>query len=83
MQGVDDLGSGEEGQCCKGIQHLELWGDAVNWGTEFRVNSSEDCCKACKKMCGDGDKGSCLCNSWVFCGDRNACGTRFGEVLFL
>lgn len=80
--GVDeDLGSGEEGKCCRGIEHLELWGDAVNWGAQFRVNSSEDCCMACKKMCG-GDGGACLCNSWVFCGDRQACGPRFGEVLF-
>ncbi|CAL0304609.1 unnamed protein product [Lupinus luteus] len=69
----------EEGeQCCRGVQHLELWGDAVKWGAEFKVNSSEDCCVACKRMC-RGDGGSCLCNSWVFCGDREACGSRFGE----
>ncbi|XP_019464896.1 PREDICTED: uncharacterized protein LOC109363184 isoform X2 [Lupinus angustifolius] len=69
----------EEGtQCCRGVEHLELWGDAVKWGAEFKVNSSEDCCVACKKMC-RGDGGPCLCNSWVFCGDRDACGPRFGE----
>ncbi|KAF7826553.1 Peptidyl-prolyl cis-trans isomerase-like 3 [Senna tora] len=76
-EGNEDLGS-EEGECCRGIEHLELWGDAVKWGTEFRFNSSEDCCNACKAMCRD-DGGSCLCNSWVFCGDREACGPRFGE----
>ncbi|KAK7256316.1 hypothetical protein RIF29_29758 [Crotalaria pallida] len=69
----------EEGeQCCRGVEHLELWGDAVKWGSEFKVNSSEDCCVACKRMC-RGDGGPCLCNSWVFCGDREACGPRFGE----
>lgn len=72
-----------EGECCKGIEKLELWGDAVKWGAEFRLNSSEECCKACKSMCRDDDGGSCLCNSWVFCGDREACGPRFGEVLLL
>lgn len=73
----------EEGrqECCSGIQHLELWGDAVKWGAEFKVNSSEDCCMACKRMC-RGDGGPCLCNSWVFCGDREACGPRFGEVYY-
>ncbi|KAE9592170.1 hypothetical protein Lalb_Chr19g0126401 [Lupinus albus] len=65
-------------QCCRGVQHLELWGDAVKWGAEFKVNSSQDCCVACKRMC-RGDGGPCLCNSWVFCGDREACGPRFGE----
>ncbi|KAI9112713.1 hypothetical protein K1719_016216 [Acacia pycnantha] len=72
----EELGSKEE-ECCKGIEHLELWGDAVKWGTEFRFNSSDDCCKACKSLCRDDEP--CLCNSWVFCGDRKACGPRFGE----
>ncbi|XP_028790158.1 uncharacterized protein LOC114746138 [Neltuma alba] len=73
----EDLGSKEE-ECCGGIEHLELWGDAVKWGTELRFNSSGDCCNACKAMC-RGDDGPCICNSWVFCGDREACGHRFGE----
>lgn len=76
----EDLLSEEEGKCCGGVEHLELWGEAVRWGNDFRVNSSEDCCRACKNLCrGDGQR--CLCNSWVFCGDRDACGARFGEVL--
>ncbi|KAJ6955101.1 hypothetical protein NC652_006519 [Populus alba x Populus x berolinensis] len=66
------------GDCCRGIEHLELWGDAVKWGSEFKVNSSKDCCLACKGMCSD-DSGPCLCDSWVFCGDKLACGDQFGE----
>ncbi|XP_050386901.1 uncharacterized protein LOC126803176 [Argentina anserina] len=72
------LGDKEEGECCKGIEHLEIWGDAVKWGAEFKVNSSKDCCMACKNMCGD-PNGVCLCDSWVFCGNREACGDKFGE----
>ncbi|WRX10578.1 Cyclophilin-type peptidyl-prolyl cis-trans isomerase domain - like 7 [Theobroma cacao] len=68
----------EENGCCRGIEHLELWGDAVKWGSEFKVNSSDECCNACKEMC-KGDDGPCLCDSWVFCGNREACGSRFGE----
>ncbi|GKV12707.1 hypothetical protein SLEP1_g23825 [Rubroshorea leprosula] len=68
----------EENQCCRGIEHLELWGDAVKWGSEFKSNSAEQCCMACKEMC-KGDDGPCLCDSWVFCGNRGACGSRFGE----
>ncbi|KAJ7950740.1 Peptidyl-prolyl cis-trans isomerase [Quillaja saponaria] len=80
---VEDGGHGlrnntKEVKCCKGIEHLELWGDAVKWGADFKVNSSEECCMACKDMCRGAD-GSCLCNSWVFCGDREACGPRCGE----
>ncbi|OMO69656.1 hypothetical protein CCACVL1_19360 [Corchorus capsularis] len=48
--------------CCRGIEHLELWGDAVKWGSEFKVNSSEECCKACKEIF-NGDDGPCLCDS--------------------
>lgn len=74
-EGDDD---GDRG-CCRGIAHLELWGDAVKWGSEFKVKSSEECCRACKEMC-KGVDGPCLCDSWVFCGDREACGSKFGEV---
>lgn len=73
-------GKGEEEiKCCRGIQELELWGDAVKWGSEFKVNTSEECCMACKDMC-RGVDGPCPCNSWVFCGDKQGCGPRFGEV---
>lgn len=71
------------GGCCRGVENLELWGPAVKWGTDFKFNSSEECCKACKVMC-SGNDGPCLCDSWVFCGNKEACGSKFGEVsLFL
>lgn len=70
---------GEEERCCRGIEHLELWGDAVNWGANFKVNSSKECCMACKDTCKAEDR-PCSCDSWVFCGDKQACGSRFGEV---
>ena len=79
---VVEYGGQEESECCRGIEHLELWGDAVKWGSDFKVSSSEDCCMACKSMCG-GEDGPCFCDSWVYCGDKEACGPRFGEVLFL
>lgn len=72
--GGDKYGS----ECCSGVENLELWGPAVKWGTDFRFNRSEQCCAACRDMC-SGD-GPCLCNSWVFCGHREKCGDRFGEV---
>lgn len=68
----------EDGDCCRGIEHLELWGDAVKWGSDFRVNSAKQCCMACKNMC-SGEGGPCLCDSWVFCEDKQACGSKFGE----
>ncbi|CAI0445996.1 unnamed protein product [Linum tenue] len=65
----------EDKDCCRGIPHLELWGDAVKWGANFKLNSSRECCLACKAMC----KSPCLCDSWVFCGEKPACGSNFGE----
>ncbi|KAG9452538.1 hypothetical protein H6P81_005442 [Aristolochia fimbriata] len=71
--GVQD----KDAECCRGVENLELWGDAVRWGTDFKLKASHECCRACKAMC-DGST-PCLCDSWVFCGDREKCGPRFGE----
>lgn len=71
----------DDDECCRGVENLELWGAAVKWGTEFKFNSSKECCEACKSMCSGGD-GPCLCDSWVFCGNKKACGSKFGEVCF-
>ncbi|GAB2301427.1 hypothetical protein Dimus_035453 [Dionaea muscipula] len=68
----------ENGECCRGIENLELWGAAVNWGSDFKLNSSVECCKACKAKC-TGGQGPCLCDTWVFCGNKEACGPKFGE----
>ncbi|PON58845.1 Cyclophilin-like domain containing protein [Parasponia andersonii] len=80
-QPADPEGEEEEEEseefCCRGIEHWELWGDAVKWGSQFKLNSSEECCQACKAMCRK--DGPCLCDSWVFCGNQEACGARFGE----
>lgn len=73
-----NLDGEDSGQCCSGIPNLELWGPAVKWGTDFKFNSSEECCRACKAMC-TGNDGPCLCDSWVFCGNKQACGSKFGE----
>ncbi|KAL6985882.1 hypothetical protein U1Q18_019254 [Sarracenia purpurea var. burkii] len=75
--GNDGL-EGERRGCCGGIENLELWGAAVKWGSEFKFNSSAECCEACKAMC-TGNDGPCLCDTWVFCGNREACGSQFGE----
>ncbi|EPS58745.1 hypothetical protein M569_16066, partial [Genlisea aurea] len=66
------------GRCCQGIENTELWGDAVKWGSEFKLNSPEECCEACKGMCPDRG-GACRCNTWVFCGNKANCGDKFGE----
>ncbi|KAM0935497.1 putative cyclophilin-type peptidyl-prolyl cis-trans isomerase domain-containing protein [Dioscorea sansibarensis] len=68
----------EEDECCRGVDGMELWGAAVKWGTDHKFNTSKECCLACKKMCERSD-GPCLCDSWVFCGDRERCGEKFGE----
>ncbi|KAI0500291.1 hypothetical protein KFK09_018503 [Dendrobium nobile] len=79
LERVDAEVEGEDmGECCRGLEHLELWGSAVKWGTDHKFNTSRECCQACKAMCGGVD-GPCLCDSWVFCGDRERCREKFGE----
>lgn len=50
----------EENECCRGIEHLELWGDAVKWGsitdplyicisTMHSLNLNESPISPCKK----------------------------------
>ncbi|KAL4324672.1 hypothetical protein GQ457_11G021800 [Hibiscus cannabinus] len=79
LQSVGSIGLREKkGECCRGIDNLELWGAAVKWGSDFKFNSSVECCQACKAMC-TGNDGPCLCDTWVFCGNKEACGSRFGE----
>ncbi|KAL5210096.1 hypothetical protein ABZP36_005719 [Zizania latifolia] len=65
-----------EAGCCRGLEGLELWGPAVNWGSDHLLPSSAACCASCKAMCNHGD---CRCDSWVFCGDKIRCDHRFGE----
>lgn len=78
LASIEENYDGIGGGCCRGIDNLELWGTAVKWGSEFKFNSSRECCEACKAMC-NGSDGPCLCDTWVFCGNRNACGSKFGE----
>ncbi|KAF2299189.1 hypothetical protein GH714_030931 [Hevea brasiliensis] len=75
---IEESSEGNDGGCCRGIDNLELWGAAVKWGSEFKFNSSRACCEACKAMC-HGNDGPCLCDTWVFCGNKETCGSKFGE----
>lgn len=54
---------------CNGEAHLELAGDVVGrWGTANLLDSSDECCAACRTTEG--------CNVWVYCADAAACGDR-------
>jgi hypothetical protein len=65
---------GEDGTgCCRGLEHTELWSDAVNWGSDFLVDSTQECCDACKA--------NLKCNSWVYCGDVAKCGIYYRQVV--
>ncbi|PRQ38135.1 hypothetical protein RchiOBHm_Chr4g0410431 [Rosa chinensis] len=45
----------------------------------FKFKSSEECSEACKAMC-TGTDWPCLCDSWVYCGNREACRSKFGVL---
>lgn len=61
------------GGCCRGLEHTELWSDAVNWGSDFLVDSTQECCEACKA--------NQRCNSWVYCADQAKCGNFHRQVV--
>eukprot|EP00475_Leptophrys_vorax_P000522 TRINITY_DN10291_c0_g1_i2.p1 TRINITY_DN10291_c0_g1~~TRINITY_DN10291_c0_g1_i2.p1 ORF type:complete len:293 (-),score=-17.76 TRINITY_DN10291_c0_g1_i2:70-861(-) len=61
---------------CVGEAHLELWGDAVKWGSNNPTDTAAACCQQCKDMCA----GSvCQCNAWVWCGDKDLCKDKYRE----
>jgi hypothetical protein len=67
--------------CCRGVQHLEFWGQVVVYGDVHSTNSSHECCAACKRHGGLTSE-KLLCNSWVFCADQEKCGDKFKQVGF-
>lgn len=40
--------SQEDENCCRGLKHVELWGEATNWGADNLVKTAEDCCTQCR-----------------------------------
>ncbi|KAG0621715.1 hypothetical protein M758_3G043300 [Ceratodon purpureus] len=64
---VAEVGTG----CFRGLEHTEFWGDAVNWGSDFLVDSSQACSDACKAKR--------KCNSWVYCGNQERCGANYHQ----
>lgn len=51
----------------------ELPGDVVQWGADHKQTTAAACCAACKAQHAQG------CNTWVYCGNASACGTRHRE----
>lgn len=66
---------------CRGIENWELWGPATVAGDKNKQPTAEKCCESCRAKCKT--SGSCRCDSWVYCGDKEACGEHFQEVEFL
>eukprot|EP00270_Netrium_digitus_P011861 TRINITY_DN3790_c0_g1_i2.p1 TRINITY_DN3790_c0_g1~~TRINITY_DN3790_c0_g1_i2.p1 ORF type:complete len:353 (-),score=43.41 TRINITY_DN3790_c0_g1_i2:233-1291(-) len=60
---------------CRGLQHYELWGDAIKWGDSNLVDTAEQCCQQCREMCPVGAV-HCDCNSWVYCEDEELCAEK-------
>ena len=65
--------------CPKGFvikPNTDFWGDALVWGNENKLDSEEECCKACTdyKPKNPGDPG---CNVWVYCGNENLCNSNY------
>ncbi|XP_024385337.1 uncharacterized protein [Physcomitrium patens] len=57
--------------CCRGLEHTELWSEAVKWGSDFLLNSTQACCDACRNHP--------RCNSWVYCADQAKCGDFYRQ----
>eukprot|EP00271_Cylindrocystis_brebissonii_P010209 TRINITY_DN26331_c0_g1_i1.p1 TRINITY_DN26331_c0_g1~~TRINITY_DN26331_c0_g1_i1.p1 ORF type:complete len:342 (-),score=25.04 TRINITY_DN26331_c0_g1_i1:781-1806(-) len=66
------LQSGGSGSLCRGLERMEVWGTAVNWGSTNKLETAEACCQQCKDRM---EK----CNSWVYCFDEAVCKDKFKE----
>lgn len=66
---------------CQGIQNWELWGPATLAGDKNKQPSAEKCCASCRARCETA--AMCRCDSWVYCGDKEACKGQFQEVTVL
>ncbi|GJP77894.1 hypothetical protein CLOP_g8224 [Closterium sp. NIES-67] len=69
-------GSEETRDFCLGEEHLELWGDAVKWGSNNPTDTAAACCQQCKDMCSGA---VCQCNAWVYCGSKELCKDNFRQ----
>ncbi|CAI7918007.1 unnamed protein product [Closterium sp. NIES-54] len=70
-------GGGEDSRdFCLGEEHLELWGDAVKWGSNNPTDTAAACCQQCKDMC---TGAVCQCNAWVYCGNKELCKDNYRQ----
>lgn len=74
---VAEVGKPKADSTCRGIEHFELWGEVDKWGSSNLVDTAEDCCRQCSQRCQSAD--ACSCNTWVFCGNKEACGENFKQ----
>eukprot|EP00884_Botryococcus_braunii_P021976 jgi/Botrbrau1/8462/Bobra.0237s0079.1 len=65
------------GQCIE-LPNTDYWGDAVKWGQENKKFSAQECCESCRTFRPPSDD-SPSCNVWVWCGDKERCGTQFRD----
>jgi hypothetical protein len=53
---------------CHVMPRTELPGDVVRWGADHLQATAAACCAACSALAG--------CNTWVWCGNGSACGSK-------
>ncbi len=75
------------GTRCNVAWNAEYWGDPLVWGSTHHTDSAAECCAACHAhqlavARGGLDKGlnSTVCNTWVYCGDKERCGDMYRQV---
>ena len=75
---ADDTPPSERLGQCFVYKRADLWGDALNNGATNKLTSAAECCNQCS-MAKNVGEGQAPCNVWVFCGDRQWCGTQYGQ----
>mmetsp|Transcript_16133 Transcript_16133/g.22284 ORF Transcript_16133/g.22284 Transcript_16133/m.22284 type:complete len:350 (-) Transcript_16133:166-1215(-) len=62
-----------EDTSCHVLDHTELAGEVVLWGEGNKVDDAANCCSMCSKF----DQKGKVCNVWVWCGNKDICGSKF------
>ena len=63
---------------CHIQENTELWGAVVREGTDVTTHTAMECCSACRRVAVL-DDGSPGCDTWVWCGNRTACGEFYRQ----
>ncbi|KAL4519320.1 hypothetical protein Ndes2526A_g00413 [Nannochloris sp. 'desiccata'] len=81
-------GTASKGTTCKAsviLPNTDFWGEALVPGYDNRPDTAEECCKLCAEYEQKGipEEDAVDCNLWVYCEDKELCGSTYYKQCWL